>query len=243
MIDVLDVLKDDKEYYEGVGRNYLSNSDISALLKNPRMFGFKGEGNKNYLFGSYFHKLLLEPEKATDVPFVEVKSRNSKAYKDYLEINSLDIALLEDEKDEAEMLAEIMKSNMDFFEMIYADGNQFEVPAVGEICGANWKGKADIVGKEWLYDLKTTSDIDRFRWSIRDYNYDSQGYIYQQLFGKPLAFLVIDKSTKMMGRYTLSEESLLRGKEKVERAIEVYNRFFSENAFEEINQFYYNEEV
>jgi hypothetical protein len=242
-MSVIDKLRNDEEYYNGVGKKYLSNSDISSLLKNPKTFGFKSESNKNFLFGSYFHQLILEPEKAENVPYVDVKSRNSKAYKDYLQENGLDLALLEDEKLQAEHLVDTIKGNIDFFDMIYHIENEFEVPAVGEIAGAMWKGKADIVGKDYLYDLKTTSDIDRFIWSVRDYNYDSQAYIYQQLFGKPLAFLVIDKQTKMMGMYTVGEKSLERGREKVERAVEVYNNFFSEEATQRIDQFYYQDEV
>ena len=30
---IVSKLKDDKEYYNGVGKNYLSNSDISTLFK------------------------------------------------------------------------------------------------------------------------------------------------------------------------------------------------------------------
>lgn len=242
-MSIVDKLRNDEEYYNGVGKQYLSNSDISSLLKNPKTFGFKSESNKNFLFGSYFHQLILEPEKAKNVSYVDVKSRNSKAYKDYLQENGLDLALLEDEKLQAESLVDTIKGNIDFFDMIYQEGNHFEVPAIGEIAGAMWKGKADIVGKDYLYDLKTTSDIDRFIWSVRDYNYDSQAYIYQQLFGKPLAFLVIDKQTKMMGMYTIGEKSLERGREKVERAVEVYNNFFSEEATQSIDQFYYQDEV
>lgn len=242
-MSVIEKLRNDEEYYNGVGKQYLSNSDISSLLKNPKTFGFKSESNKNFLFGSYFHQLILEPEKAEGVPYIDVKSRNSKAYKEYLQDKEIDIALLEDEKTQAEELVDSIKGNIDFFDMIYEEGNQFEVPEIGEICGTMWKGKADIVGKDYLYDLKTTSDIDRFIWSVRDYNYDSQAYIYQELFRKPLAFLVIDKQTKMMGMYTMSEKSLERGREKVERAVEVYNRFFSEEATESIDQFYYNEEI
>lgn len=242
-MSIVDKLRNDEEYYNGVGKQYLSNSDISSLLKNPKTFGFKSESNKNFLFGSYFHQLILEPEKAENVSYVDVKSRNSKAYKDYLQENGLDLALLEDEKLQAESLVDTIKGNIDFFDMIYQEGNHFEVPAIGEIAGAMWKGKADIVGKDYLYDLKTTSDIDRFIWSVRDYNYDSQAYIYQQLFGKPLAFLVIDKQTKMMGMYTIGEKSLERGREKVERAVEVYNNFFSEEATQSIDQFYYQDEV
>ena len=38
-MSVLNKLKNDKEYYEGIGKEYVSNSDISALLTNPKKFG------------------------------------------------------------------------------------------------------------------------------------------------------------------------------------------------------------
>ena len=47
-----------------------------------------------------------------------------------------------------------------------------------------WKGKADIINHEekLIIDLKTTADIEKFRWSASKYNYDSQAYIYSKLF-------------------------------------------------------------
>ena len=36
-----------------------------------------------------------------------------------------------------------------------------EVPAIKELFGTQWKGKADIVTSENVIDLKTTSNIDR----------------------------------------------------------------------------------
>ena len=33
---IIKQLKDDKEYYGGIGKNYLSNSDIGALLFKPK---------------------------------------------------------------------------------------------------------------------------------------------------------------------------------------------------------------
>ena len=36
---IIKKLKDDKEYYGGIGKNYLSNSDIGALLSNPKEYG------------------------------------------------------------------------------------------------------------------------------------------------------------------------------------------------------------
>lgn len=247
--DIIIKLQDDEEYYNGIGRKYLSNSDIGTLLKNPKDFGKKREDSKEFAMGRYFHQLFLEPKKAEEWDFIDVASRNTKKYKEYvaeLQANSSrprNFALLQREKEDVERWVETMKANFDMFNYIYDDNNKFEVPAIAEICGEQWKGKADIVGKDFLFDLKTTSNINDFRWNFRKYNYDSQAYIYSTLFNKPMMFLVIDKTSGMMGAYTVSDESLNRGKEKVERAVEVYQKFFGENPTEDINQYYFYEEI
>lgn len=239
-VDVLQKLRDDREYYGGVGKNYLSNSDIGTLLNNPKEFGIPREDNKNFLVGRYFHQLILEPEKAAETPIIDIKSRNAKAYKDFLFENNLDLALLEIEAQEALEWVGTIKGNMDFFEMIYHKDNRYEVPAIkDDMFGVPWKGKADIVGNDYVYDLKTTSDIQSFKWNARKYNYDSQAYIYEQLFGKPMMFLVIDKGSKMLGRFTMSDESLDRGKEKAMAAADVFKKFYGDNPTHDINQFYY----
>jgi hypothetical protein len=246
---VVELLRDDNEYYNGIGRKYLSNSDIGTLLKNPTEFGQKREDTKEFAMGRYFHQLFLEPSKADEWDFIDVASRNTKKYKEYvseLQSNSnrpRNFALLRREKDEVERWVEAMKTNFDFFNYIADDKNTYEVPAISEICGEVWKGKADIVGKDFLFDLKTTGNINDFRWNFRKYNYDSQAYIYSTLFNKPMMFLVIDKTSLMMGAYTVSQESLDRGKEKVERAVEIYRKFYGENPMEDINQYYFYEEI
>jgi len=49
--------------------------------------------------------------------------------------------------------------------------------------GRKFKAKADILCPDRIIDLKTTGNIDDFKWSARKYGYDSQCYIYQSLFG------------------------------------------------------------
>ncbi len=233
-MDILEVLKDDNQYYNGVGKEFLSNSDIGTLLNNPKDYGKTRSDNKNFAGGRYFHQLLIEPLKAEEFPFVDVSTRTTKAYKEFCEDNNLEFAMLKKEQDEIKELVSIMKRNIQFYDAIYADGNQYEVPAVGEIQGMMWKGKADIVGN-YIIDLKTTSDIQKFRWSASAYNYDSQCYIYQELFGKPLVFYVIDKETGMLGIFTPSEEFINRGRDKVTRAIEVYKKYFGSNPTDDID--------
>lgn len=247
--DIIKQLKNDDEYYNGVGRQFLSNSDIGTLLKNPKEFGVKRDDSKEFAMGRYFHQLFLEPDKAKGWDFVDVTSRNTKKYKEYVEQlqadskRPRDFALLLKEKIAVEHWVEAMKTNLDFFDMIFDEDNEFEVPAVMELEGEMWKGKADIVGKEFVYDLKTTGNINDFRWNFRKYNYDSQAFIYSSLFNKPMKFLVIDKTSFMMGSYTVGQESLERGRQKVEKAVEIYRTFFGDNPTEDINQYYFNEEI
>lgn len=251
MSNVIELLRDDQEYYGGVGKQYLSNSDIGTLLKNPEEYGVSRPDNKNFAEGRYFHQLILEPEKAKETHIVDFASRNTKGYKEACLDMNLEVILLKKEADNIENLVSRMTGNLDFFELIHAKGNNFEVPNVmtySSVIDDNhsvtqWKGKADIVGKDYVIDLKTTSNIDDFKWNARKYNYDSQAFIYSRLFGKPMMFLVIEKQTGRMGMFTGNEDFYIRGQEKMHRAIEVYHKFFSEEKVLDINNYYVKDEI
>jgi hypothetical protein len=216
----------------------LSNSDIGTLLSNPTNFRKPQADNINFHKGRYFHQLILEPKKASEVKFIDIGSRNTKAYKEQA---TNGIIMLEKEGQEIRDCVSAMMSNLPFFEGIRSEGVEYEVPAIKMIKGMLWKGKADIICKDKIIDLKTTGSIAEFKWSARKYNYDSQCYIYQQLFDKPLEFYVVDKSNLQLGIYRPSEEFLQRGEEKVERAIETYDKFFSKDSVLDINEFYIEE--
>lgn len=238
---ILELLRDDREYYGGVGKNYLSNSDIGTLLENPKEFGKSREDNKAFAEGRYFHQSILEPEKIKDVMFVDVTTRTTKEYKEFCAKNNLPFCLLKKEIDDVKNLVKIINGNIAFFEEIYKEGNQFEVPAIGEIQGMMWKGKADIITDECIIDLKTTSDIQKFKWNAKRYNYDSQCYIYQKLFGKPLVFYVIDKVTGILAIFKPTDEFVKGGEEKVARAVDMYQRYFSANPSDDIDNYYIDE--
>ena len=97
-----------------------------------------------------------------------------------------------------------------------------------------WKGKADIVNhdEKLVIDLKTTSDIEKFRWSASKYNYDSQAYIYSKLFGYEMVFIVIDKNTKQIGVFDCSPDFYKRGEDKVRRASEAYDLYYGDEEFD-----------
>jgi hypothetical protein len=238
---ILSLLKNDSEYYRGIGLSYLSNSDIGTLLNNPAAFGRVREDDSALAAGRLFHQLILEPHKVIDFPHIDVSTRTTKAYKEFLEANGLTYAMLTREVENISELTKVMTGNIQFYDDIYRDENQYEVPAVGEVCGMMFKGKADIVCDDCLIDLKTTSDLGSFKWSARKYNYDSQAYIYQQLFNKPLVFYAIDKETKQLGIFRPTENFLATGKSKVERAIAVWQKYFGPDALEDVDNHYVDE--
>jgi len=235
MIAILEKLKEDSFYYGEYGQQWLSNSDIYTLLNDPLQFRVPKQQTKAMLEGRYFHTAILEPDKIQNFLIVDVASRNTKKYKELVEEHG-QMLLLQKEKEDLDQAILMIKSNMDMAEEIYHPSNKFEVPAIGNIMGLDWKGKADIICEDKIIDLKTTSDINKFRSSAYRYNYDSQAYIYQKLFGKPVHFYVVDKNTLQLGVYIPTEDFLKNGQEKAENAIFIYNTFFSENSTEDINQ-------
>jgi hypothetical protein len=242
-IELLKSLENDQEYYRGIGKSFLSNSDIGVLLNNPSAYGRVRKDDKALAEGRLFHQLLLEPDKVQDFPIVDVSTRTTKEYKAKLEELGIQFCMLKKEVEAVEKWASAIKQNYSFYEMIYQDGNQYEVPEVGAFFDLNWKGKADIVTPTHVIDLKTTADINKFRYSAKSYNYDSQCFIYQTLFGKPLTFLVVDKETLQLGKFTPSQEFIDSGARKVEAACEVYNRYFGPGASEDIINHYINQEL
>lgn len=240
-MEVLEALRDDVKYYGEYGQKYLSNSDIGKLLNNPKMFRKEHKPSVAMILGRYFHTIMLEEDKIGEFKICDSSTRTTKVYKEMIADLGEDIILLSKEVEAMEFLASEVKKNLFFNEIIYDDDNEFEKPAIGEIGGEMWKGKADIVTRDLIVDLKTTSKIDDFKWSARRYNYDSQAWIYNQLFDKPMVFIVVEKGSGRTGMYNCSDEFLDGGKNKVFQALEVYKTFFGESPTENIDQFFINE--
>ena len=130
-----------------------------------------------------------------------------------------------------------MKNNVELSSEIYSEGSEYEVPMIGEFFGVTFKGKADIITNDKIIDIKTATSISQFRKKANMYNYDSQAFIYSSMFGLPFEFFVIDKDTFQMKRFKCSDEFLERGRDKVERAVNVWKRFFGPDATQDVNQY------
>jgi len=237
-LEVLEQLRNDDQYYNGIGKNYLSNSDIKTLLENPLNFRVSRPDNGALIQGRLLHQLILEPHKVVDFPIVETATRNNKEYKEFVASRGIDYALLSKEVDSRKEMASALTNNIYSYDEIDKQSNMFETPSIGEIKGKMWKGKADIITDQYIIDIKTTSDINKFKYSAYNYNYDSQAYIYQSLFGKPLCFFVVDKETHQIGVFTPSTGFIQSGEQKVMKAVEVYDTYFGNDANKSIDDYF-----
>ena len=232
---ILNKLKNDEDYYGDFGNQFLSNSHISKLLKDPLNAFEPSKPSPAFLIGGYFHTCILEPDKLEKYKVVKSTTRNTKVYKD---VAGSELCLLQQEVDMIELMREKIMANDIVRELlsdpVFKKCVEYEKPGITELFGNKWKGKADIVNhdEKLVIDLKTTADIEKFQWSANKYNYDSQAYIYSKLFGYEMLFIVIDKSTHQIGMFDCSPQFYERGEEKVRKASEAYDLFYKTKGFD-----------
>ena len=232
--EILEKMMDDNFYYGYLGKQALSSSSLKTLLKSPKLYVKsleEGDVETQPLRdGKMFHWSLLEPEKFEALEIVDVQSRNTNKFSFAVaeaieQGRSTEIFTIK-EKNTALNLKDEMLKNIEASS--YLNDAIFEVPAIAMLDGIPFRGKADILKGDKIVDLKTTSDIAKFKWSAYNFGYDLQAYLYLQLFpeAKSFEFVVIDKKTYEIGIYTCSEEFLESGKAKLEEGIQTYKDFF-----------------
>ncbi len=190
------------------------------------------------LIGGYFHTAVLEPDKLHQFKIIEASTRNTKKYK---EISGGEMCLLQSEVDMINVMSEKLLANNVIKDLIQNSNNEYEKPGLIKLNNLMWKGKSDILNHDdkLIIDLKTTNDIDTFKYSAKKYNYDSQAYIYSKIFGYEFLFIAIDKNTHKIGLFDCSTEFYQRGEDKVAKACEIYDLFYNNDNFDK-NQYFIN---
>ena len=231
--EILELMKDDKFYYDYLGKAALSSSSIKLLLDSPKKYKYVteyGSQESNALeAGWLFHTAILEPDVFEKQIYVDVQSKNSKAYKLAKEEHGKVYTIKQ--KRDAERLADAFLRNEHALKLI--TNCEFEVPAIDMVQGYPFRGKADVLDSYRVVDLKTTSDLKAFPYAARKYGYDVQVYIYSELFNKPyeeFKFIAIDKGSLDIGIYDCSQEFYNSGKDKVTKALETFETFFINGA-------------
>lgn len=249
--DIIDKLRDDKHYFGELGKQYLSNSDINVLYKNPDLYGQGFSESVDFLLGKYLHYKILQPDYfdlEQPMLIVDVNSRNNKEYQDLVKEHTIEgqdkpLFLLRKEVITMDPIIENVKNNKFFKEHLVDDiyENNIEEPSIGIIKGNWFKGRADRINvpKRVVCDLKTTQSLSSFVKNFKQYGYHTQAYIYQELFGMPVKFFVIDKSSGRLGVFDVSDETLSEAEIVIEKALENLNYYYKgEDAEKNRNQHY-----
>ena len=232
--ELLKRMEDDTFYYGELNTLALSSSSLKQLLSSPKTYNFSlkyGGGDSQALRdGWLFHTAILEPEVFAAQTFIDVQSKNTKKFRDAKAENPR--VFTAKERSDADRLVDAFFRNEHAKELITKA--EFEIPAIDNVLGFPFRGKADVLATNRIVDLKTTaSSIKDFSYSAQKYSYDVQCYLYCNLFKKDFKsfyFLVLDKKSLDIGIFNCSEEFYFRGEEKVEKALDLYNKFFIEGA-------------
>lgn len=236
---------DDDFYYGYLGKFALSSSSIKNLLSSPKTYRnimqYGSPSSQALRDGWLMHTCVLEPHVFEEQIFVDVQSKNTKKYKEALAEHGKVFTMKE--KHDAERLADALLRNEMVLEKL--NNSDFEVAEVADVMGFPFRAKADILGNNsTMYDLKSTSSIEGWKYSADKYGYDVQAFLYCQIFDilpNRMGFIIIDKGSLDIGYAQVTEQFYLRGAAKVKRALEIYEEWFMQEA--DLDQYYLNIEL
>lgn len=236
---------DDDFYYGYLGKYALSSSSIKNLLSSPKTYRnimqYGSPSSQALRDGWLMHTCVLEPHVFEQQIFVDVQSKNTKKYKEALAEHGKVFTMKE--KHDAERLADALLRNEMVLEKL--NNSDFEVAEVADVMGFPFRAKADILGNNsTMYDLKSTSSIEGWKYSADKFGYDVQAFLYCQIFDilpNRMGFIIIDKGSLDIGYAQVTEEFYLRGAAKVKRALEIYEEWFMQEA--DLDQYYLNIEL
>jgi len=230
--EIVGMAYDDEFYYGHLGKNALSSSSLKTILKSPKTYrnilnyGDPNSDSPALAAGKLVHWMILESHKIDKLHFVDASTKNTKIYKEakakYGEV------FLTKEKNAAERLTDAVLRNEAAIKLL--NKSEFEVPQVQMLDGLPFRGKADIIQGDTIIDLKTTAELNTFKYSADKFGYDLQAWLYIKLFDKKkFTFLVIDKASTDIGIFETTDEFLARGENKFKQAVDNYKYFFEQD--------------
>ena len=228
--ELLKKMVDDTFYYGELNKLALSSSAIKQIMDSPKTYRnilkYGSPETQALRDGKLVHQAILEPKKFSEQIFVNVSSKNSKAYKQAKE--KYGEVYTRSEKEYAERITDHFLRNEYALKCI--TNCQFEIPNVGMVCGYPFRCKADIVTETGIVDIKTTvSKIKNWEYDIDKYSYDVQLYIYCTIFNIPpfaFKFLVINKKNLDIGYKDGNQKIFDNGKRKTELALKDFEKYF-----------------
>jgi hypothetical protein len=228
--DIIKKMYDDEFYYGHLGKHALSSSYLKPMLKSPKAYlQSKNEDSDKQQFrdGRLIHFNILEKQKLSDLVIIE-GTKAKKEFKEATQQYGSSMVYTQSEFNNAKFIAKAIENCKEAMELL--EGADFEVPGIEMIEGVPVRAKADALKGDLIIDLKTTSDIFKWKWSAKNFDYNLQAALYCKIFGvSNFTFLVLDKTTLDVGIYEASLPFLEDGWSKVESALRNYKYWFEEN--------------
>lgn len=249
------------------GKRHLSYSSLKQALGDPMNFDRYMKGELKYestalSFGTLYDMLLFERDKAMDTFVILDNDRilsecsdKTKASKKPEMTNEYK-AVKDRIKEEVEQEGKLICSTDDWRqanEMIdrlsdcgligsHLQG-KYQVEFNEELDGIEVKGFLDCLGADYISDSKSTMSVNKFRYSVRDFSYDIQAYIYTKVFDvKDFYWVVQEKSYPYLPALVkCSENTLFAGEMKFQSAVSAIERFLSDP--KDFSQYYVEYEV
>lgn len=199
---------------------HFSNSDISMALQSTALLEWSknapSDGSESVDLGTHVHCAVLEPDvflkdyvKMPDFGSSAAGKRSAEQFKENMKGK---IMLSSDTSNTiSNMLGSIMAHPV--ANKLLTSAGESEASIFGEIQGMKVKCRPDRVvdpdcfgGQHILVDVKKTADIDKFKFSVRDFGYHRQAAfysdIYYQLTGvRPRFVFVVVGEKRSIGRH------------------------------------------
>jgi hypothetical protein len=236
-LDILPKMLDDDFYYNYLGTDKaLSSSSMKDLLVSPKKFIAPDNLPKQALRdGSLIHLMVLEPEKLSELNIINT-TKVAKGYKDAVKEFGENNVYTRSEYNNARYISRAVSDCNEARELL--EGCKFEVPGIKMFGDIAVRGKADAMKGKTIIDLKTTSDIEKFKWSAKNFKYTLQAALYLDLFdADEFIFLVVDKNTRDIAIFECSDYFIEQGLQEVDQSLEAYRYWFMQNNMDAINNY------
>ena len=244
-----------KALEERYGKAHLSYSSLKVALTDMAQFDLYMKRKLKFespalTFGTLYDMLLFEREKAMDLYAIVSDDKILSLCSDKVrkmtrpsmsaEFKSIKADMIEDiESNNKKMVSpEDWKMANDMIDRLeecglvdqYLSSGNYQVEFNEMLGPVKVKGFLDCLGDGYIVDSKSTKSVSKFRYSVRDFSYDIQAYIYTKVFGvKEFYWLVQEKTNPYLPAIVeCSEETLFAGEMKFNDAIERIERFLRE---------------
>jgi hypothetical protein len=241
---------------ERYGKRHLSYSSLKVALSDMAKFDQYMRGELKFEspaleFGTLYDMLLFERDKAMETYTVishdnvmsrlSDKARASKRPSMTSEYKAVvsDMQKKADEEGRAICSSDDWKMANQMIDRLNACGlvpsllssGKYQVEFNEVLHGVEVKGFLDCLGDGFIVDSKSTKAVDKFRYSVRDFSYDIQAYIYTKVFGLDKFYWLVQEKTYpyLPAVVECSEETLFTGGMKMQEAISRIKRFLSED--------------